>query len=110
MASHILETLEKAEEVWRAKSPEWKRKMSRWEAWQTRQKNNERLAQKAAARKRDPGDEMLQEDEDHSWESSFDPNDPFPTVLLRRYLCLCEGRNSRGHQFATLDLDPGLSL
>jgi hypothetical protein len=78
MASRILETLEKAEEVWRAKSLDWKRKMSRWEAWQTRQKNKERLVQKAAARKRDPDDEMLQEDEDHSWESSFDPEDPSP--------------------------------
>jgi hypothetical protein len=78
MASHILETLEKAEEVWRAKSPEWKRKMGRWEAWQTRQKNKERLAQKAAARKRNPDDEMLQEDEYHSRESSFDPEDPSP--------------------------------
>ena len=78
MASHILETLEKAEEVWRAKSPEWKRKIGRWEAWQTRQKNKERLAQKAAARKRDPDDEMFQEDEYHSWESSFDPKDPSP--------------------------------
>jgi len=78
MASHILETLEKAEEVWRAKSPEWKRKMGRWEAWKTRQKYKEQLAQKAAARKRDPDDDMLQEGENRSWESYFDPEDPSP--------------------------------
>ncbi len=58
MVSHILETLEKAEEVWRAKSPEWNRKISRWEAWQTRQKKKERLAQKAVTRKRDLDDEI----------------------------------------------------
>ena len=78
MVSHILETLEKAEEVWRAKSPEWKRKMVRWETQQTRQKNEKRLAQKVAARKRDPDDDMLQEDEYHLWESSFDPEEPSP--------------------------------
>jgi hypothetical protein len=78
MASHILETLEKVEEAWRAKSPEWKRKMGRWEAWKTRQENKERLAQKTAARKRNPDDEMLQEGERQSWESYFDPEDPSP--------------------------------
>jgi hypothetical protein len=78
MVSHILETLEKAEEVWRAKSPAWKRKMDKWEAWQTHQKNKERLAQKAAARKRDLDDEMLQEGEYQSWEIHFDPEDPSP--------------------------------
>jgi len=78
MASYILETLEKAEEAWRARSPEWKRKMGRWEAWQTRQKDKERLARKASARKRDPDGEMLQEGENQSWESYFDPEDPSP--------------------------------
>ena len=78
MASHILETLEKAEKIWRAKSPEWKYKMGKWDAWQTRQKKKERLAQKAAARKRDPDDETLQESEGQSWESYFDPEDPSP--------------------------------
>ena len=76
MVSHILETLEKAEEVWRAESPEWKCKMGRWETWQARQKNKERLAQKGVARKRDPDNEMLQEGEYRSWESYFDPEDP----------------------------------
>ena len=78
MVSHILEALENAEEVWRAKSLEWKRKMGRWEAWKTRQKNKERLTQKAAARKRDPDGEMPQEGEGQSWESYFDPEDPSP--------------------------------
>ena len=78
MASHILKTLENAEKVWRAKSPEWEGKIGRWEAWKTRQKNKKRLAQKATARKRDADDEMLQEGENHSWESYFDPKDPSP--------------------------------
>jgi ATP-dependent RNA helicase DDX60 len=78
MASHILETLEKAEEVWRAESPEWKRKIDKWEAWKARQKNNERIAQKVVARKRNPDDERLQEGEPQSWESYFDPEDPSP--------------------------------
>jgi len=78
MASHLLEVLEKAEQVWREQSPEWKRKVSQWEAWQARQKNEERTAKKAAARKRDPDDEAPQHGGDHSWESYFDPQDPSP--------------------------------
>ena len=78
MASQILKTLESAEEAWRAKSPEWKRKIGRWEAWKTRQKNNERLVQKLATRKRDPDGEMLREGEHQSWESYFDLKDPSP--------------------------------
>ena len=78
MVSHILGTLEKAEEVWRAQSPDWKRKVDKWEAWLVRQKNKERLAQRAGARKRDPDNEIHDESEDHSWESYFDPEDPSP--------------------------------
>ena len=78
MASHLLEVLEKAEQVWREQSPEWKRKVSQWEAWKARQKNEERAAQKAAARKRDPDGEGPQHSEGHSWESYFDPQDPSP--------------------------------
>jgi ATP-dependent RNA helicase DDX60 len=78
MASYILDTLKKAEEAWRAQSPEWKRKVSQWEAWQARQKNRDRLAQRAATRKKDPDDEIPQQGEDRPWESYFDPNDPSP--------------------------------
>ena len=78
MASHLLEVLEKAEQVWREQRPEWKRKVGQWEAWQARQKNEERTAQKAAARKRDPDDEAPQHSKDRSWESYFDPQDPSP--------------------------------
>ncbi|KAN0130735.1 hypothetical protein V8E53_011410 [Lactarius tabidus] len=80
MAKHILETLESAEEAWRAESPEWNRKVSQWQAWQARQKDKQRLAQKAAARKKkqdDDGDGP-QQSEDLSWESYFDPQDPSP--------------------------------
>jgi ATP-dependent RNA helicase DDX60 len=78
MASHILVTLEGAEEAWRAQSPEWKRKVSRWGAWQACQQNKKRLTQKSAARKKDPDDEIPQQSEDRSWESYFDPKDPSP--------------------------------
>ena len=78
MDSHVLDVLEKAEQVWREQSPEWKRKVGQWEAWQARQKNKERAAQKAATRTRDPDDEDPQQNQDHSWESYFDPQDPSP--------------------------------
>ena len=78
MARHILETLEGAEEAWRDQSPEWKRKVSQWKAWQERQKEKQRLAQKPTARKKNQDDEGPQQSEDHSWESYFDPQDPSP--------------------------------
>lgn len=77
MADHVLDTLEKAEEAWRAQSPEWKRKVNQWKAWQERQKDKQRLAQKAAARKKNQDDDGPQQSEDlSSWESYFDPQDP----------------------------------
>jgi hypothetical protein len=78
MVSHVLEVLEKAEQSWRERSPEWKRKVSQWEAWKARQKNKERASQKVATRKRDPDDEVLPQSEDSPWESYFDPQDPSP--------------------------------
>ena len=78
MADHILDTLEKAEEAWRAQSPEWERKVSQWKAWQARQEVKQRLAQKAAARKKNKDDDGPQQSEELSWESYFDPQDPSP--------------------------------
>ena len=80
MAKHISETLESAEEAWRAQSPEWNAKVSQWKAWQARQKDKQRLAQKAATRKKkqDDDDDGPQPSEDLSWESYFDPQDPSP--------------------------------
>jgi len=82
MAAHILDTLEKAEEDWRAQSPQWKAKVGKWKAWQVRQKNKERVTQKAAAQRRDRDDDgagsIPQQSEGHSWESYFDPKDPSP--------------------------------
>jgi len=82
MAAHILDTLEKAEEDWRAQSPQWKAKVGKWKAWQARQKNKERVTQKAAAQRRDRDDDgagsIPQQSEGHSWESYFDPKDPSP--------------------------------
>lgn len=79
MAKHILETLESAEEAWRAQSPEWDRKVSQWKVWQARQMEKQRLAQKAAARKKkQDDDDGPQQSEDLSWESYFDPQDPSP--------------------------------
>ena len=78
MAKHILDTLEKAEEAWRAQSPEWSRKVSQWKAWQARQQEKQRLVQKAAARKKKQDDDGPQQSEELSWESYFDPQDPSP--------------------------------
>ena len=78
MVSHVLDALEKAEQIWREQSPEWKRKVNQWEAWKARQKNRERASQKVGARKRDLDDQVLQQSEDYSWESYFDPQDPSP--------------------------------
>ncbi|KAI9511439.1 P-loop containing nucleoside triphosphate hydrolase protein [Russula earlei] len=81
MATHLLNTLEEAEELWRVQSPEWKLKVAKWEAWKARQKKNGRVAHKAAARKRNPDEDDIppsQQDQHHSWESYFDPQDPSP--------------------------------
>ncbi|KAI9465185.1 P-loop containing nucleoside triphosphate hydrolase protein [Lactarius psammicola] len=79
MAEHVLDTLEKAEEAWRDQSPEWKRKIGQWKAWQARQKDKQRLAQKASARKKNQDDDDgPQQSEELTWESYFDPQDPSP--------------------------------
>ncbi len=78
MAKYVLDTLEGAEEAWRAQSPEWKHKVNQWKAWQARQKDKQRLAQKAAARKKNQDDDGPQQSEELSWESYFDPQDPSP--------------------------------
>ena len=78
IADHILDTLERAEEGWRAKSPDWNRKVSQWKAWQARQQDKQRLAQKAAARKKKQDDDGPQQSEELTWESYFDPQDPSP--------------------------------
>jgi len=78
VAKYVLDTLEGAEEAWRAQSPEWKHKVNQWKAWQARQKDKQRLAQKAAARKKNQDDDGPQQSEELSWESYFDPQDPSP--------------------------------
>ncbi|KAH9175040.1 P-loop containing nucleoside triphosphate hydrolase protein [Lactarius sanguifluus] len=80
MAEYVLDTLERAEEVWRDQSPEWKHKVSQWKAWQARQKEKQRAAQKASTRKKnqDDRDDGRQQSEELTWESYFDPQDPSP--------------------------------
>ncbi|KAH9007609.1 hypothetical protein EDB83DRAFT_2509312 [Lactarius deliciosus] len=80
MAEKVLDALERAEEVWRDQSPEWKHKVSQWKAWQARQKDKQRAAQKASARKKnqDDRDDGRQQSEELTWESYFDPQDPSP--------------------------------
>ncbi|KAH9067713.1 P-loop containing nucleoside triphosphate hydrolase protein [Lactarius vividus] len=78
MAERVLDSLEKAEEVWRDQSPEWKHKVSQWKAWQARQKDKQRTAQKASARKKNQDDDGRQQSEELTWESYFDPRDPSP--------------------------------
>jgi hypothetical protein len=71
----LLETLGAAENNWKQTSPEWKRKIQAWEAWQARAKARERQADRESKHKRedDPG---LPDEQKTSWQSSFDPDEP----------------------------------
>lgn len=75
MLSSLLETLEAAESEWKKTSPEWNRKIRAWEAWQAKAKVRERQADRESKNKRedDPG---LPNEEETSWQSSFDPDEP----------------------------------
>lgn len=74
MAEYLLDQLTLAEYQWRESSPEWARKITRFEAWQAREKERAR----ALARLQKADKEESQRTEDRSWESTFDPDDPSP--------------------------------
>jgi hypothetical protein len=76
MAIDILDVLQKTEQLWRKNSPEWKTKIKRWDAWKGLAKQREKQAEKAKKVKTDS--DAPPPDDQHSWESSFDPTDPSP--------------------------------
>ncbi|KAI0310817.1 hypothetical protein OF83DRAFT_1153629, partial [Amylostereum chailletii] len=78
MAIWLFEYLESAEANWRENSPEWQQKLAQWELWKSRDKERERYAERAKNMKTDPGDSDPRLAGIHSWESSFDPEEPAP--------------------------------
>ena len=74
----LLTTLQDAEGQWRATSPDWQLKLRQWESWKSRAKERERLAEMQKKRRPEEGDEGGSAFADHSWESSFNPDDPTP--------------------------------
>ncbi|KAJ7492020.1 hypothetical protein FB451DRAFT_514183 [Mycena latifolia] len=77
LAQELLFTLMKAESDWRKESRPWKEKVKQWENWTKRAKERERGLLKATKqRKRDDDALDDREEQNQSWESSFDPADP----------------------------------
>ncbi|KAJ7084759.1 hypothetical protein C8R43DRAFT_1115430 [Mycena crocata] len=78
LVQEIVSTLKTAENEWRNTSPKWKETIKQWENWKKRAKERERMAMKLSKqRKQDPDIESRGE-QDHSWESTFNPDDPSP--------------------------------
>jgi hypothetical protein len=77
MASDLLKDLQTAEETWRASSPEWKRKIQKWEEWKANEKQRQRATERAKKTKKDVETDRTEVLET-SWESSFDPQEPLP--------------------------------
>ncbi|KAJ6541715.1 hypothetical protein B0H19DRAFT_1239495 [Mycena capillaripes] len=79
LAQELLLTLKTAESVWRTEDPRWKEKIQQWELWTKRSKERERAMAKAAKQRKPNDDEAeIRGEQQHSWESSFSPNDPSP--------------------------------
>lgn len=80
MAQTLLATLQDAESHWRATNRNWQQKLRRWDNWKSRSKERERLAEMQKKLKKRPEAEYEDRSEtmDHSWESSFNPDDPSP--------------------------------
>jgi ATP-dependent RNA helicase DDX60 len=77
MAQDLLRALQSAEDEWRKNNTSWARKVRDWEAWKSRAKERERLADKSKKMKKD-ADSPAVPSQEHSWESTFDPDDPSP--------------------------------
>jgi ATP-dependent RNA helicase DDX60 len=77
LARDLLQALQSAEDEWRKNNTSWTRKVRDWEAWKSRAKERERLADKAKKMKKD-ADSPAVPPQEHSWESTFDPDDPSP--------------------------------
>lgn len=79
MCQQLLEDLTAAENEWKESSPEWQRKIARWELWKSQAALRARQTEKLARRKKpDDKENDAMQSEGTSWESSFDPRDPLP--------------------------------
>ncbi|KAF8146445.1 hypothetical protein K438DRAFT_507113 [Mycena galopus ATCC 62051] len=78
LAQVLLSTLQTAESKWREEDPKWTEKIHQWEKWLRRAKERERAAEKTAKRRKDEDSPESPLEQEHSWESSFDPNDASP--------------------------------
>ena len=79
MCQKLLADLTTAETKWKRSSPEWQRKLARWELWKSQAALRARQTEKLARRKNPDGMENdTTQSESMSWESSFNPNDPLP--------------------------------
>ncbi|KAJ6489614.1 hypothetical protein C8R47DRAFT_1177216 [Mycena vitilis] len=76
LVQELLSTLKTAENTWRQHDSKWKQKVQQWELWMSRAKERERAMAKVAKRRKQEDDEQLESE--HSWESSFDPDEPSP--------------------------------
>lgn len=84
VARAIVERLQEDEKEWRKHSPEWKKRVDGWEAWQAGAKDREKAAQRAALKKdKAEGDKMERMMNAASVDSSplaiyakFDPDAP----------------------------------
>ncbi|KAJ7605051.1 hypothetical protein DFH06DRAFT_1275646 [Mycena polygramma] len=79
LVQELLSTLETAENTWREQDPKWKQKVQQWELWTRRAKERERAMAKVAKQRKQEDDDPLESGgQQHSWESSFDPDEPSP--------------------------------
>ncbi|TFY82995.1 hypothetical protein EWM64_g1015 [Hericium alpestre] len=85
MVHAICDALHSGENAWREKSPEWARKIEKWNTWKSQEKQRTRLAEQAAKRQGDDDDRLATQTEQRSWESYFDPNDPSPQFSFANF-------------------------
>ena len=82
MAQDLLRALEGREQNRRTENPEWKRKLSQYEAWLSRAKERKRLAKRTVAHKKYPDDLHT---ETVGWQASFNPRRTIICVLVCEY-------------------------
>ena len=78
MCQKLLKDLTIAETEWKKCSPEWQRKIARWELWKSQAALRARQTERLARRKNPDTEGDAMQSESTSWESSFSPNDPLP--------------------------------
>ena len=74
-AYSLVAGLKKAENRWRATSPEWAEKIRAYESWKAGAKQREKQKERAA-RQRPDEDGPQDVASETSWEASFDPSEP----------------------------------